>query len=265
MAVLSTACTGLQGLQGGGAHDAGLDALTDALADAPVDAPSDGTPDAASEAAGPFCASLSPQPTFCEDFDEGTTLSAGWNPTTTNGGTYAVDSTLALSPPNALLVTVPAVDAGTTAGASISRPFTLNFNEATVDLDFYPEQSGASGVFSVYLTGGYVAIVGIDPSKSHLQEGSPADAGMDTFTVTHLAPIPLGAWTHLAMTLHLLPKPAWITVSYDGVVQLNQHPLAAMPAGIASGTPTLKVGGLSTGNDPSGWKAHWDNVVFDLK
>ncbi len=80
------------GLQGGTAHDAAT--LTDASAG---DAGTPPTPDAG------FCASLSPQPRFCADFDQGHPLGTGFTITDLTAGATAKVDTVAYSPPGSFL------------------------------------------------------------------------------------------------------------------------------------------------------------------
>ena len=80
-----------------GRGDATADA-PGATADAPADAPADAV--AVDAPRGPFC----PQPTAtdCLDFDQGSTLPAGWGPTVVGDGGVYVEAGVATSPPNAL-------------------------------------------------------------------------------------------------------------------------------------------------------------------
>src|SRR5258708_7971006 len=70
-------------------------------------APADGGREAGSGMA--FCSALSPQPTFCADFDEGPGSLSAWVIETTNAfggtpdaGTVAIDTTVYHSPPASL-------------------------------------------------------------------------------------------------------------------------------------------------------------------
>lgn len=79
--------------------------------------------DSADAASAPFCASLSPAPQLCADFDEGKPTNAGWSSVfSTGGGTLALQPGIDVSPPASLAAKTPSFTVPTqnepTAGLS---------------------------------------------------------------------------------------------------------------------------------------------------
>jgi hypothetical protein len=105
--------TSLDGLSAGGVADVreassptdGASADVVDASTAPTDAGVDATADADS---GPFCASLSPPPTFCVDFDS-KPIAFDWSSMTGNNGSFTLDDAVFVSPGNSAKATLPGV------------------------------------------------------------------------------------------------------------------------------------------------------------
>lgn len=98
-----------------GAPDGGFGGQGDAMTDAPSSGADGSTSSGGPDAAGPFCATLTPKPSLCEDFDDGTPPTDG-DTQIDPGGSVAVDGALARSAPNGLkVVSAPASGAFTNA------------------------------------------------------------------------------------------------------------------------------------------------------
>ena len=104
------------GLLGVGALAAACSLLTNVPDIAGHAPPSDaggnvGAPGDAGDAGadGPFCATARPQPMFCDDFDDETSLLARWDGKDDNpGGSVEIDSVASRSPPHSLLTALAA-------------------------------------------------------------------------------------------------------------------------------------------------------------
>jgi hypothetical protein len=88
---------------------------------------------------GAFCRSLSPPVRFCEDFDDGP-LSESWNTTSING-TLAIDSTVAVSAPNALVIGYNGLTPSDAIDTSLRQRFPLSSPTASpvLELQLRPE------------------------------------------------------------------------------------------------------------------------------
>src|SRR5690242_10127282 len=86
-----------------------------------------------------FCAGLAPPPVFCSDFD-GPDV---WGETSTDHGDLALVA-MAMSPPNALLVTTDALDVTTTAAVYRRISALGQTQRATIAFDVRVETIGQS-------------------------------------------------------------------------------------------------------------------------
>jgi hypothetical protein len=133
------ACSFLVDLDGyTGGTDAGVttirDAASDAIAadgskgggDASIDSPwgnADGAPDAAQDSPSlGFCASKSPAPLFCDDFDT-RSLAVAWDFLGNAGGTPVHDSTTSTSAPSSLLIPISALAANANVYSVTAKQF----------------------------------------------------------------------------------------------------------------------------------------------
>jgi hypothetical protein len=243
------------------AGDAGLDAVSDVR---------DGAP-------GPFCASLSPQPSFCADFDEGSATS-GWSYVHMMGGTIALDGTEFRSAPGAMITQSGIAGSGLIDVAGY-RSFAMKGPSTftgTVNLDIRVDQADATGGLAVLAqiglidgTGGgqyFVQFVmnshGAAPLDCSVNEIYFA-AGMTSTPVRHpVAPtIAIGAWTHLTLSI-TAPFPGGAgtqTLSFNGV----QAGTSSISVPVRNFSETLGVGLTFVQTPSNGWTAAFDNVTFD--
>jgi hypothetical protein len=73
--------------------------------------------------------------------------------------------------------------------------------------------------------------------------------------------LPTGQWSRVTMTLKLPAgaTPGSLSVSYNGVVQLDHHPVSSATA---FGSPKISLGAIYA---TKAWQGHFDNVAVDLK
>jgi hypothetical protein len=237
VATLAAAC-GLSvagtGTTSGDASDGGLASSTDADSSSalegsidagsssPDGATADGSNDAASGADADattlgYCASLAPQPTFCDDFDEGADAGAGWDSILTPGdASVVVDTTHALSSPRALHTASPGFVAGLTK--SFAMP-----NSIDIDADILFHALPATGqlcAFQIRGAGSYIYFQA-DAVDSYFQYGPP------DISTHYLTPLTLDAWHHVSVHLENLAVASSITASIDGTTLWSSHTLTA--------------------------------------
>jgi hypothetical protein len=198
---------------------------------------------------------------FCTDFDDITAAPVlGWT-NTAMAGTVAINATLGVSAPNALVTTVDKGDAG--VGAYLLREGFVGttFKVATFGFDFRiidcPSQVKNSLTF-VYLGTGPSAAYGfVILSSGALAIGSLVN-GTDTFFELG-KPIMKGKWAHLVMTL--TPKPSSIMhlqLTVDGATAVDTD----APGGATKQTITVNVG-IQGSAAEMGCGLAYDNVVLD--
>lgn len=206
VAACASACLfpSLGDLEGGGNADAGPapdayvpDARSDATADATADAASDGASTAH------YCASLSPAPTFCEDFDEPMPIVlSDLGNLNVGGGQLALDTSLARSGARSLLAHIDAVASGGQASAYLdvpvsNKPFTSFALELDLALEPGDNESSIGAVEAASGSGeGFVT----DPTSVVVQEGQYSSPPSYPVHGVHAVTWGATAWHHLALS-----------------------------------------------------------------
>jgi hypothetical protein len=226
---------------------------------------------------GPFCATLSPTPLFCADFDEGSPT-AGFSPIHTTGGSLSLDSAEFVTSPGALLAQSSAIAAGGVVDTTVYRSFALSGQTltATLDWDVRVDQADAAGGVAVlgelalHDAGGDVYFLQLQvtsnggaPLSCNLPEVYvPSTGGAGAYTAHPAsATIALSRWTHvtLSMTAPFAGGAGTATLSLDGM-QAESTPISVAVSGF---TPSFGIG-LPYASGPSqGWTAVFDDVVLD--
>ena len=234
----------------GGAADGALDVF-----DARVDA-GEGSADARSG----WCATVSPAPLFCDDFDEGA-LSAVWHKQLPTSGLVEVDTTAAESRPGSLHVKID--DGGTPGGQTAYA--TTTFSETAVRIEvafaFWPDSlvpdDPASYVMEIQVGQNTLSLY-VNPSKSAWQEHLvPPDATPSFPDHNVQTPLPIGAWTDADVVVDLGATPAWLTVKYGGTT-VRSDPLD--PSWTA-GPWSLTLGPAYLNDTTDTRSFHFDDVV----
>lgn len=237
------------------AADAAPDVVSDARVDTPPDAPADALPDAPLR-----CSTLGYTPTFCDDFDEHAAATYDWDTPArlSAGSTVVLDGAGAISPPSAMLATVPV---GATGFASLVRTVTpqpksrfhLRF---WVRIDAIEAADGA--LFELALGGTALrCIVAADHAKLE-EEWSGS-------TTPHPMPIypEKGAWSYVDVLLTLGP-PVHVTL------RLGPSPGALATAvdddltHLAAGATTLDLGIVYATTPTVPWQLRFDDVRYDV-
>jgi hypothetical protein len=226
-------------------------------------------PGEASDSATGYCASLVPQPLFCEDFDR-TSLPGRWNVWRQTGGAMDLDTSAFLSPPNSLLAQYDALQPGQALDVLLRKQFTfatfpskLVFeyfvqplrvdsapNAATViaSLDFNDAPGNRYSLqFSLVQNFGAVGV--------RFEEQTGLLDGGTAYT-NHPLPdgLPLGTWTDVRVEV----TGPHARVTFGTVLEIDT-PLALTVV------PTrLQLAlGSSYETEPSmGWATHFDNITL---
>jgi hypothetical protein len=228
-----------------------------------------------------FCASLSPQPTLCVDFDEGAPYNALFAQTT---GTVGADGTSYSSPPDSFFATI-------SAGASLPASF---MSHRFASMGMFGMGSNIEYAFDLFLeqyVHGQSAVVGrilinagtqwehdlglvvSDTSATVEESFAGADGGIVYIdTPLQVAPQP-NKWTRVVVTLS--PRQQTVTVTVGGAGALTNAPLdPSWSYGGGSGSGG-GFGGFGNGTSiylgmdfvtsTSGpWAVRYDNVVANL-
>jgi hypothetical protein len=237
-------------------------------------------PDAGKSDAGTigYCASLSPAPDFCDDFDEGA-ANPVWDQVTSVGGAVAVDAAESVSAPDSMVSTVDADQAegnvdlagykSLTSKQGVAGTATLDFE---IRIDAGDTSSAADAVLgAIQLYDGNdlydleleVMYASASTYAVSLTENSPA--------VPHAtgATIALATWTHVTLSV-VLPAgnggatTATMTIASSHTLSTTVHVLSGGNP-IASPIPEAIVGPTFATPAAGGWTVRYDNVTFDVK
>jgi hypothetical protein len=300
----ATACTlltNLNGLTGGGGGSPEASTKEDGSADANGITPQGdggGSDDATvvGEDAGPpegstppFCASQSPAPTFCDDFDEypddAAALAAPWDQVTGQGGSVKRAGQIFTSSPYAMLVTADSPVTGNIdlAGykAFTTLPKTGEFTAGTFTLafDLYVAAADTTGNSDAVLSAfemvgtldnarwalqletsyddsdaGGVLDVSFSQNRTLADGGNTYDPGP---AVTQS--LPLATWTRVTM-IATTTDLGTATVELDFGGKEVSKTSATIP--VVDGIPEILVGLTYAAPSSQGWTVRYDDVTF---
>lgn len=266
--------TSLDGLSGGAdASDASSNPGEGGpLADSATDSLATGDTGQADAAAARFCASLAPQPTYCDDFDDGVVTGNGW---TTNVTASAASVSLvtadASSPPNALrcVVNPLGIDGGSghaslrraIAGpvTRIRKGFDIRVSSIAGTMEATEISTKAAGSSTNY----YVGIaISSSLTLTVYSEHDPIDGG-SFYHNEFLASggLVLNQWARLVLDLNLAAVPPTVSLTVNGVVAL---PPTVLDDGILPGAMLIGAGLTYVYNPPMTFVVDVDNLVVDI-
>ena len=257
------------------AEDAGGDASVDGCIDCfdsgkpdvALDTGSDVGTDVTDAATLPFCAGLSPKPSFCEDFDSNGAFSAQFtNVHVTTKANLAADTSAFTSSPRSLLAQLP--QAGNSADfAFLTRVFTGAPTELDYAFDVRIDAlaTGVSSVIAGLVLGEgtpaehAMAVVAID-GDLFFEESYPTDAARVFIdTLVQAAALPKGTWVRLGMHLSLATHIAKAFLDGNLAKAFSMHP------SWSAALPQIDLGYTYVAKQTSAWSVHFDNVVYDAK
>jgi hypothetical protein len=253
-------------------------AVTDASApESSVDAAPEGASDVVTTTA--FCASLSPAPTLCVDFDEGGAFDALFPQLQQpSPGHVGADGAYFSSPPDSFY---SKIDPGASlAEAYMSHHFTgmgsgtASTIEYAFDLLFeqYVPNSWAT-IAGISVGAGQAVqhdlVIAVSSTAAEMEQSFVGVDGGLSFLDTPLsvAPSP-NVWTRIDITLSLTQRT--MTVTVGGVAALTNAPLDPTWTVFTGGTGglggiTINLGVSYVASTASAWAVRYDNVVADLR
>jgi hypothetical protein len=213
-------------------------------------------PDVASPDAAPsgFCASLSPRPVFCADFDDDGGLPDEFDQVFNAGpGDAALDDTEWSSPPRSLVVSAP-------SRGSVSVAKTIDvwiYHEALLAFDIKIDAQGYAAFAEIKTSSGL--LVHIDTNNILFVNGLHT-GGTGSFPVGESAP-----WTRVLIDVVVASGSTVgsVTVSFGGRNGGPTTVVASLPNDAGAAAPTLSLG--TPGGGVDGFTAHFDNVTFETK
>jgi hypothetical protein len=225
-----------------------------------------GGADAAQEAApGKFCDGLSPQPTFCADFDHGT-FDNGYSSIDQTNGTLALDTAASTSAPDSLVATSVQTAPPQQVLAALYRVFTTQGSGYHLAFDLRVDKiaTGANAdpiIGQIQLgTTGYGLSLIVNTSGALIEEsfGKPTQYLRSSLS----RPPVTGTWTHVKVDVAPPPN-GTVTIHLDADNVMNLHPI---PAGALNGAPTLTTGLqiFPSAGTVSDGKIHVDSLTFQI-
>ncbi len=231
----------------------------------------------ASEAgASNYCATLSPTPAFCDDFDEHP-LPGEWIVDDV-GGSLAEDSSSFVSPPNSLLAVYHALATGQPLDTRLRTPLSLPAPPSVIVLEFQLEP-----VASDPTTGDAAVVVALDFTDAatnrytvqitlvrqqtaigaRLEEQSGFVDGGTSYSPHALAdPLPPDQWTHIRLVItRSSATAASALVTFNGNTELDT-PLAPT---VNPSDLQLTIGSTFETEPSDGWQNRFDNVRLDFQ
>jgi hypothetical protein len=230
---------------------------TDVAEAAPVD-----SADAGDGGTPGFCATLSTPVHFCDDFDEGQTIGAGWDAIDVYQGSSVLLDFTYYSPPASFLSQIS--DSNAPASARLQKDLPIDTPHVHFEFEMLlPQLSGdfelctlhepvadgtTYGVFYKYQNGNLLLY-----ARALLEDGGESD-----FT-SEIGPPPSG-WLHVAVDTDISAS-ATIVVTHNGTVVVNATNVNTLTATRAS--MFVELGYYS--DNAANTLAHFDNVIIDWK
>ena len=218
--------------------------------------------------AGPFCASVSPKPTFCADFDQGMAQGGfdGVGQAPAAAGAIALDTNGPLSAPAALGVSITAglADTGMGRVLVLNKAF-VPMPATSVRLTYGVRVSAVDPTAGAQLSeieiGKAAIVVYVTPTKAFAQERVPTDAGGATYQSYPLSAAPAaGVWTNVEVVVDLSARR--YTIKIAGAVAIDR----ALAGSVVSGKVGLALGlAYYSGSNVVASGADFDDVVLDIK
>ncbi|HTQ43789.1 MAG TPA: hypothetical protein VMI75_13600 [Polyangiaceae bacterium] len=222
----------------------------------------------ADAAPGPFCATLSPQPSFCADFD-GAAFDMGFSSESTfTPPEIGADATYSVSAPNSFFATIPSGTGISDTWAYLQKDFMTTAQGVDLAFDLRPVDTVSAG-------DAVVAEIGLD-------QGQPTEHDVELVFSTSAAieeafeqgdggwvfphhdcstALQVGKWTHVEIVVSLADQT--VQVKFDGATVLAT---TALDPSWPPSTTTLDVEiGFTYASDTSGpWTMRYDDVVATL-
>jgi hypothetical protein len=244
--------------EGDAADTATVETSFDGAADAPIETAVDAATDVPSAVA--YCESLSPEPTFCDDF-EGTFASRWTAKHPSASGTLSFDADDSVGPPkpgHSLLAATTAAETSylewstSKVPSSFHLAFDFRADELpSSDVTYVARvRVGASEYVALYAIAGNTAL---QDFVYHPDGGAPSDHATSTA-------IAAGTWTRVELDVSFAVSPPSAKVRLGGKEVLS----ATLAGDFVAGSPTLELG-VAFVNASAVRRFRYDNVVLDVK
>jgi hypothetical protein len=221
-----------------------------------------------------FCASQSPAPLFCCDFDT-TPMPWGWDSVQTNMGSVALDDAIFESAPHSLQASTVPESTGYLY-AMVQKAFTQPLGDSKLEFDMYFDTIDPDAQYDKLLTmtlgdsenpwtlyfqmpsAGKIDIATADPTEDggvHYNDYEFTGAGASVVT---------GKWIHVEIDTIKADSGAGIgeiAARVDGALVLAP---VAVDSAAAVGAPTIQLGLSGIGTPTGPWELHLDDVTFEM-
>ena len=219
---------------------------------------------------GRFCATRTPAPTFCADFDEGRSLSSDWGVVQEGPpGALVIDRDAGTSAPASLRASVPAVSNGPQSLEYVARAFTVT-KRLAVEFDARADTLGSSaGQVTLVAIYAHDSAAMVDRSLIHYVTSLSAQIEEEEAPPFQSWPHalanapPLGQWVHHELRMDLVNGGAVLTLKIANATVLD-----AIVLGQAWSAGEYRVTfGLAYINNDAGapWSFHYDNIAVNVE
>ncbi|MBS2013883.1 MAG: hypothetical protein JST00_13420 [Deltaproteobacteria bacterium] len=246
-----------------GTEDSGPDVVD---TDAGTDGASDAKPDRANDASAGYCATLSPKPKFCDDFDDGDVANDWLFKNVLGGSVLDLDVSSATSAPYSMGIVTPPLTNMQQGPAHLRQTLFGNAKHQKLSFSTY-------FVTSPTITKGTLAIATLDVSTDHFftlyLRDSPTDGVSTPAAVleeiqgatTNRFPLaslpPMGAWARITLDVDLVAGKASVLIGSTKAVD-------DVTIGTTGGTEaTFRLGAVYLFGPADPVEARFDDVVVD--
>ncbi len=215
--------------------------------------------------AGSWCSTVSPTPTFCDDFDKDSpALVPPWDMVNAPGGSVVISGAQASSAPSSALASMTA--SMLCQSTTLSKRFGTSYTKGLeLDFDLYPD-TGEGVVASIIFDMGYELDLFLSGSGA-VAQSSVHQVYMASYSHSDFKSYPTaGAWTRVGVKLDLPmmgppPVTGGVAVSFNGTVVHKNTIDGDKVAGIMGGA-TIYLGANCYDINQSR-QLYYDNVVFN--
>jgi hypothetical protein len=226
--------------------------------------------------AATYCATLSPSPAFCDDFDEHA-LPGDWTLDDV-GGLFTEDSSSFVSRPNSLLAAYNPLASGELLDTRLRTPLSLPATLGNIVLEFQLEPVSADPT-----VGNAAVVAALDFTDAannrytvqftlvqeqigialRLEEQSGFVDGGTSYSPHPLAdPLPPQGWTNIRLVVtRSSATTASALVTFNGHVELN----ASLEMTVDPTDLQLTIGSIFETEPSGGWQNRFDNVSVDFE
>jgi hypothetical protein len=211
----------------------------------------------------PFCASISPAPLFCSDFDEPGDGFSAWKSTYSDFGTVSLDLAAARSQPRSMVVTTTTQSVSVHAGADtnplgLRSHVKLAFDVQLINMTPSNEPILAQLSFDDgAVVHGVEYVYRVPPDNSYIEDSvTPmGQSAMYTYYQLDAQSQPSFAWQRITIELFTGAAPRLVT-TLDGVTTLDT-PITNTTGGAFA----ISLGVVYIAADSAPWRIRYDNVL----